>query len=291
MSTGVPELDRLFAQVGSYRKSSELMALYEFLKRFPRISPYNAMLIHIQKPGSNYVASASTWLSEFNRRIKPEARPLVILWPFGPVKFVFDVSDTEGDEPFPEVLLNPFRPKGTVPKYCLDNLIESMKGDGIFYAEADHGPDRAGSIEIREHAPALTVKRNRKTFRVKCLFAVVANKNHNVTTRFATILHELGHLYCGHLGSAKAKWLPHRAHLGRNVREFEAESVCWLICERMGLENPSAAYLSSYTAENTTIPVGFSIDKVLKAAGIIESMIQTKKRPRKELILGEAAVD
>ena len=50
----IPELDKLFLEIGTYRKSDELNKLFEFIKRFPKIAPYNAMLIHIQKPGSQY---------------------------------------------------------------------------------------------------------------------------------------------------------------------------------------------------------------------------------------------
>lgn len=46
------ELDKLFTEIRAYRKSEELKKLYKFIKKFPQIAPYNAMLIHIQKPGS-----------------------------------------------------------------------------------------------------------------------------------------------------------------------------------------------------------------------------------------------
>lgn len=49
------------------------------------------MLLHIQKPGSNYVTSVAEWQNRFDRCIKPEARPMVVLRPFGPVSFVFDL--------------------------------------------------------------------------------------------------------------------------------------------------------------------------------------------------------
>jgi hypothetical protein len=98
----IPELDKLFIEVGTYRKSSEFKKLVDFIKKFPKIAPYNAMLIHIQKPGSQYVASANEWAGRFNRIIKPGARPLVILRPFGPVSFVFELGDTNGNDPFPQ---------------------------------------------------------------------------------------------------------------------------------------------------------------------------------------------
>lgn len=80
------------------------------------------MLIHIQKPGSKYVASANEWAKRFNRRIKPEARPLIILRPFGPVSFVFELSDTYGKEPFPEEFLNPFKVEGIISEHTFRKL-------------------------------------------------------------------------------------------------------------------------------------------------------------------------
>jgi hypothetical protein len=98
------------------------------------------------------------------------------------------------------------------------------------------------------------------------------------------VLHELAHLYCGHLGTFYPKWWSDRRHLNKNQREFEAESVCWLVCERMGIKNPSAKYLSGYLDNNESIP-NISIDTVLKTALILEKMIKGTKAPRKEIIM------
>ena len=57
----------------------------------------NAMLIHIQMKGAKYVATATRWNRDYGRRIKVGARPIVILQPMGPVMFVFDVTDTDGN--------------------------------------------------------------------------------------------------------------------------------------------------------------------------------------------------
>jgi hypothetical protein len=42
------------------------------------------MLLQVQKPGLMYAASAVDWNERFERRPKAGARPLLILWPFGP---------------------------------------------------------------------------------------------------------------------------------------------------------------------------------------------------------------
>ena len=44
-------LDELFLKVGLYRHSEDLRELFRFIRRFPGLAPYNAFLIHIQKPG------------------------------------------------------------------------------------------------------------------------------------------------------------------------------------------------------------------------------------------------
>lgn len=279
----IKALDELFFEIGTYRRSSEFKKLFKFIKKFPRIAPYNAMLLHIQKPGSKYVTSAYDWNRNFNREIKPGARPLVILRSFGPVAFVFDLGDTHGKDPFPKELLKPFEAEGKVPDSDFQHLVDNLKSDGILCTEADHGASSAGFIRISDSKRVEKIVRIKKEIWVKILYDMVVNKNHPQETRFATIVHELGHAYCGHLGTPNPKWWDDRRHLDRNAREFEAESVCWLVCERMGIKNPSAEYLSGYLEDNDEIPY-ISIETVLKSAGMIESMIHGRKEPRKEII-------
>lgn len=278
-----PELDKLFSEIGTYKKSNELKELFDFIKKFPYIAPYNAMLIHVQKPGSTYVASAHDWLRRFNRSILPGARPLIILRPFGPVSFVFELLDTFGEGPFPEEILNPFKVDGTISQFNFNRLIENMKGDGINYSESDFGSDMAGSIQTNNKKSVAIVKKPTKEIYVNVFYDMTVNRAHTLEIKFATILHELGHLYCGHLGTPNEKWWSDRHYLNKNQREFEAESVCWLVCERMGINNPSAQYLSGYLNANNEIP-DISIDAILKAVLIIETMINGNKEVRKDII-------
>jgi len=279
----IPELDKLFQEIGTYRKTKEFKELLDFVKKFPKIAPFNAMLLHIQKPGSNYVTSAAEWQNTFERLIKPEARPMVILRPFGPVSFVFDLSDTYGDKPFPKELLDPFGVEGKISDVEFKRMIRNLKCDGILYSKADFGTDMAGMICNSAGGRETKIQNPTKEVWVKVLYDMVVNKNNEVETRFVTVLHELGHLYCGHLGSPDLKWWDDRRGLHKNEREFEAECVCWLVCERKGINNPSAAYLNDYLENNEYIP-DISTDTILKAVSIIESMINEKKNPRKEII-------
>lgn len=284
VSNKMSELDKLFSQVGIYRRSDQYKELLDFIKKFPNIAPYNAMLIHIQKPGSRYVATAVEWQKTFNRTIKTGARPLVILRPFGPVAFVFELGDTEGKRPFPEELINPFKVEGTVSKFSYENLVKNLTHYGILCVEADYGTTMAGSIGAKQNNKTKSISYKGKEVEVKVLYEMIINKNHDNKIKFATILHELGHLFCGHLGTPYPKWWGDRRHLDKNQREFEAESVCWLICERMGLINTSAEYLSGYLNDNDEIP-DISIDTVLKSVSIIEEMVRKSVDIRKEIIV------
>ena len=93
-----------------------------------------------------------------------------------------------------------------------------------------------------------------------------------------TIFHELGHYFCGHFSyKYKKKYIPDRGAKIESVfvREFEAETVCWLLCERQGIKNPSAAYLSGYLDNYNEIPQNISLDCILKACGRIERMFHS----------------
>jgi hypothetical protein len=69
--------------------------------------------------------------------------------------------------------------------------------------------------------------------------------------------------------------------LAHKPEEFEAESVCYLVCERLGIDNPSDEYLAGYLGKNEHIPP-ISLDCVMKAAGLIERMGRERLGARKE---------
>ena len=279
MKKTISELDRLFVEVGTYHTATDYTELLEFIRRFRKMKPFNAMLLHVQKPGSTFVASASDWWERFQRKPKPGARPLVILRPFGPVAFVYELSDTEG-KPFPPEMEAPFQASGVVREGDFERLVKSLCFSGIRYDEAPFGAAFAGAVRLEDSCESFPTKAGKKDFRVP--FTLVVNQNLDLPTKLATIYHELGHVFCGHFGVKKLTILPQRSGLPKEVEEFEAESVCWLLCERQGIQNPSAAYLQDYLTAHDTIP-DISLDAVLKAVGEIERLWEGLPAPRKEL--------
>lgn len=276
-----PEIDKLYDDVLAYRSTAVFKDLLQFIRKFRDMAPYNAMLVQMQKPGSTYVASVSDWQYRFGRIPKLGARPLIILRPFGPVAFVYELEDTEG-RPVPDEILNPFTQSRAIGEHDLSRLIMNLRTEGIRLAQQNYGSNLGGFITSDVEETVVKIADDKSA---KSIFAIVLNGNHTITSKYITILHELGHLFCGHLYKTNAKWLPQRYGLSHEKVEFEAETVNWLVCERLGIENNSARYLSGYLEQNEVIPE-VSVDKILKAVGIIESLIHDYNRSvRKELLV------
>ena len=98
--------------------------------------------------------------------------------------------------------------------------------------------------------------------------------------------HELGHLFCGHIGTVDTNKWPKRTTLTLNQREFEAESVCWLVCERRGITNPSADYLRGYLDGGKDIPP-IDVGSILRAVTNIEAMMHGSFKPLQALRIEE----
>ena len=281
--TRTPEIDRLYQEVLDYRSTADFRELLRFVSRFRHIAPYNAMLIHMQKPGSEYVASAADWRDRFDRRVKPGARPLLILKPFGPVSFVFEYHDTEG-APLPDEMIRPFRTGTPANPKQLAALLKSAPLDGIEVQWQAYGTHLAGLLEHTGSDKLLHIKLRSREYTIRSHYAIVLNENTGEAEQFTTLLHELGHYYCGHLNRGQDRWLPVRPFLEKEQEEFEAETVCWIVSARMGIESPSARYLSGYLENNQMIP-DVSVDAIMRAAGMAESLVNGTARPRKELLV------
>ena len=273
----VQEIDRLYMDVKEYRQSNNFKKLTKFIKKFPYMAPYNAMLVYMQKPGSKFVASAREWERRYKRTPKTGARPLVMLKLFGPVSFMYELNDTEGKD-FPENKIKPFSLNGRWNyKEHLIRLIENMRREGIGYSEENYGTDMSGFIDYKQ-GEDFVIKLKKTTKIVPHNFDVCVNINLSDMEKCITIFHELGHYFCGHFSyKFKKKYIPDRGAKIESVfvREFEAETVCWLLCERQGIKNPSAAYLSGYLDNYNEIPQNISLDCILKACGRIERMFHS----------------
>lgn len=248
---------------------------------------FNALLVHVQMPGASYVAPASRWKRDYHRVIQLGARPLVILQPMGPVMFVFDVSDTEplgGAPELPKEVTDPFSVKQGYVADELKKTVRNAARDGVLVTQQNAGSLSAGSIQTMEPGQAIKfILREKPKVEVQLvplLYGILLNAKHSEETQYATLVHELAHLYCGHLGTPNLKWWTDRRKLSKAICELEAEFVCYLVCQRLGIENPSAEYLSTYVKDDDQLN-SISLDCIIKAATLIEQMGKEKLVLRK----------
>lgn len=276
----ISALDEMFGASRRYRSSREYMELMRFITRFRQYAPFNCLLLHIQNPDVTYVASTSDWEGKFNRYPKRDARPLVILQPFGPVMFVYDLQDTEG-APMPDGLLKPFKTIGVLPEIVAEQTIHNCGVHGIDVREDLKGLFGAGKA-IRLTSAA---RRFYKDLGLSpgSAYLVLLNRNHSIEEQYSTLAHELGHIFCGHLGADSLSWWDSRIGSSAGVEEIEAESVAYLVCMRQGLTVNSDRYLSSYrTPDDMQLPF-FGLNAVLLATDYIEKMGERKwKKPLKK---------
>ena len=262
----------LLEQSRLYRHSKDYLELLDFVTRLPNFAPFNAFLLRLQKPGLRFASSAYDWRRKFNRTIKEGARPLIILWPFGPIALVYEVDDTEGD-PLPESVLNAFHATGEITEAKINRFSLLLSKVGIDLKLIEYGDAHAGHVSVMREPEGLTVQKQSKDAKVKPDYRVRVNSKHEPNVQFVTLLHELGHLYLGHLGPDKFLNISKRPRLSHAQEELEAESLAYLVCKRNGVESKSEEYLSSYVQANTTVE-HLDLYFLFKAAGQIETVLQ-----------------
>lgn len=254
-------VNELIESALAYHTPERLGELMEFASRMPRYAPYNAMLLHVQHPKARYIASAREW-AEMGLKVKPGARPLVVLQFMGPVRFVFDVADTYGDA-LPEAvkaeLEDPFNAAGEVPDVVWERLLDLCAALRIRVVQAVLRVDLAGFVQ--HGTPGQ--------------YDIFLNESHDRPAQFATLAHELAHLFCGHLGRTETDFWDNRSDEELSTREMEAEAVAYLVASRRKLTTASSKYLSGYLKPGTALP-SFSLEHILKAAGAIEEMVGGK---------------
>lgn len=256
------KLDTMLAEAGAYRTSDDYVELLEFVARMREFAPFNAMLLHIQKPGLGYAATAKDWRERFDRWPKRDARPLLILRPFGPVSLVYDVIDTEGrDLP---VDVRSFVARGEMSRMNLVHFVDALAKSNIRCHWVDAGDRRAGFITRTE-----TSQDGDNSH-----YAIGINQHHLPPVQFSTLAHELAHLALGHLGPDKQLKVPRRVVSTYSQREIEAESVAFLVCGRRGIEVRSKTYLSHFLMESNAAPP--DVYQVMLAAGRVEQLLGIK---------------
>ncbi|MBA4095643.1 MAG: hypothetical protein C0484_02585 [Rhodospirillum sp.] len=250
-------IDVLIEQSQQYRKSSAFADMIDFMGRFRDYAPYNNMLVRVQNPTCSFYATASDWHARFNRHLREDARPMLILAPMHPVMLVYDLDSTDGNK-VPEELLKFGMFSGSFRKDWLDQVLANAAKYRIKIAFKTLSSTHGGFATTRVAD--------------EWKMRIAVHDALDDASRFGILCHELAHIMLGHLGSDWDRWWPARANLDEKAMEVEAEATAFIVTHRFGLEGSSAAYVSRYLVDGQTIPEGVSLDLIAKTASLLERM-------------------
>lgn len=284
----------LFDRICENKQYKDFLAFSTFMWLKKRTSAFNSALILLQRPGATYVETEETWKNEYNRAVRPDVTPIVVLRPFGPIDFLYDAADTYGDE-LPEEMKKTF----VVPalrelkEYDFERFKILVKDLGIVYSEKPMGSRQGGFAKYLSKAIRMETYIKFKKVVFYTHYAVVVNSGYNEAAKASVILHEIGHVLCGHLGRDEYNDVTKvtdrsKENLSEQTKEFEAERVCEIVSNMLGIDCDAKHYLRDYLNPDGSEP-SYSLRTTIEAADKI--MLDLKKTIRPPKILKENAID
>ena len=271
-------VDEMFAVCRRFRARPHTIELLRFIGRFPGYSAFNGLMLFEQNPAATFVATARSWRQKFGRQLKIDARPLFILAPMAPIRFVFDIEDTEGPEVAP-ARLKTRRPRNQT----LTNIYEqtqhncAMHGIAIF----ELGMDQEMLNTASRITPTIRKKYQNLNLPKDTNYLVLIDESQSLADKYSTLARELGHIFCGHLGIDRHAWWPERENLNIVIESIEATAAAFLVCQRQGLHICSDQLLAELMQKEPEWPF-FSLNAVLQSVGYLEDMGKSRwKEPRK----------
>ena len=250
-------IDDLFHRSLKFKNSMEYIHFFRFIGKIFHYSHYNAMLVYSQNPEVQYFGTRGFWKKTFYRTVNENARPYVIIVPFGPAALAYDVRETCGELP-PEEFINKgfngelFETGGYLPEEMYYEIKKELEEYKIIVEDAPMPVNQAG----------ITDDYSLEKIHIKI------SKRLSPEQKFATLIHELAHNFLGHMeqkvltkksvytkGPNKGKpkietiSIPGRLVKSEDLREIEAETVSYVICCRWNLEHDAERYLSAHVTE------------------------------------------
>ena len=233
MDKNVNSFDALYAEAQNHRSVMPWDQLLAFVRRFPQIAAFNAALIAQQRAGAIFVETEHGWANNYDRHLNDDAEALIILHPFAPVRFVYDVEDTYGPA-LPDAAVKPFKNSGA-PTW-----------DG-------------------HHSVVATLRR-------KGLVLSGLPKTQSPTVMLRQVFYELALIYAGHQGTRPELGITaSETDPGGSQAQFEAECIAWLIAGRIGLRMAASGILKGYLKHGELMPK-VCRDRVLHTVNAIEKI-------------------
>jgi hypothetical protein len=142
-----------------------------------------------------------------------------------------------------------------------------MEKQGIFYKRINAGSELYAEIRTDQSERLFVQIYKDVELPHHNYFTISVNSGLSRTEELSRIFHELAHLFCHHFN---CDWWEGRL-CSKIEKEFEAETVSFLVCQRLGIKSHAVEYLAEYFEENDLIPE-ISAELVFQAVDIIQDM-------------------
>lgn len=290
-----PDEESLRAMMAKALSTPTPEAVMDFTRnavRLKKFGPYNILMIYAQRPGAGMVASKAKWRA-MGRDVRQGAIPILILYPKGPITQVFEELDVIPAWPrLPEN--DAFGVTGVFDEARLGKLVAALSKPGkrkvtVKLKGVNVGRSLAGWINevhdpCSDEPPRIERKHKEETADGLRVWEISINEKHLPAEQFVTLLHELGHLFCGHVGEFRpanqemdeSGW-PDRRSLPSAAKEIEAELVAWWLAEREGLVTGSPLYLRPYLEKAGAAVGSVDLDRVTRAVARVRSYLGDKR--------------
>ena len=292
-------VDDYFHKIFNLKKQDIFIDFLKFQKRCRRMSAFNNALVFIQDPKCYFYETEDTWMKKYNRKIKNESKPNVILMPYAPVEFVYDVLDT-------------------VPINGNKDKILEHKDIYYWWEENEDVINQMKHIDFRE-LRNITINNLVKRFdlseeklnkyntdidsfgyaqKISDKLTLVLHPRYksvnNIVEEYGVLCHEIAHLLLGHLDDIKFNKkskdkikvkngkleLPkdiyvNARYINKNVKEIEAEFVAYMVFTKLGLIKNSDAYIGMWLRDDIDIE-SMSFPQCFKVANEIANLSEVK---------------
>lgn len=247
--------DKLEQGVEELFNSEQYKKYLKTMSKFTDYSFNNTMLIFMQRPDASHIAGYKSWQTNFNRHVKRGEKGITIIAPCpykektereqtDPVTnqpvlgadgrpatetiettrisfkavTVFDISQTEG-EPLPSLGVDELT--GSVENYAA--FFETLKQTAPFPIEFEAMEDKKGYCNFQERRIAIKES---------------MSEAQNIKTAIHEITHAQLHDYYNTAGQDAAP----ENKKSRNMREVEAESVAYVVCQHYGIDTSEYSF-------------------------------------------------
>ena len=200
--------------------------------------------------------------------------------------FVYDVTQTEaleGAPTLPGAIEAPYRMPAMVGvEQALEGIGRGAPRDFVRVSYMPQGSQRAGCARRADGEQAQNVQVKRRPEPVVEVipvhYDIVVNSHLSPTERLVTLAHELGHVYCGHLGTQDERRWPGRGSTSTESAEIEAEAVALLVAERLDQTVEMPPHLHQYVERGLPLP-RVDVQRVMTAAGRVLTMTDGRLPP------------